>query len=144
MSIHGFRRLLWRKVSHLLSQKQNLARKRRLFRSSLIEQFEKREMMAYDISGVRLLNDTGISSTDKITYDPTLTGTVASGGGSMPGFSGGYSGAGILHVQFDHNGDGVGDGSVLVNGTSFQYDPRTTDPGLYFYAGSVNFKQRVL
>jgi hypothetical protein len=101
-------------------------------------------MMAYDVSSIRLLNDTGISSTDKITYDPTLTGTVSSGTGGSSGMSGGYGGFGVLHVQFDHNGDGVGDGSVIVNGTSFQYDPRTTDPGLYFYAGSVNFKQRVL
>jgi|GEM_PF-6120738 len=119
MSIPRFQRLLWRQLSQLLSQKQNVARSRKLFRRSLLEQFEKREMMAYDVSSIRLLNDTGISSTDKITYDPTLTGTVSSGTGGSSGMSGGYGGFGVLHVQFDHNGDGVGDGSVIVSDGNF-------------------------
>ena len=141
---------LWAKFVKLAKSRGEKNRKRLLFRSSLVEQFEKRELMAYSVSSIQLVNDTGISSTDKITFDPTLSGSVSnstggtSGGYGGGGYGGGYGGSGVLHVQFDHNGDGVGDGSVIVNGTSFQYDPRISDPGLYFQAGAINIKQRVL
>ena len=68
---------LWAKIVKLAKNRREKNRKRLLFRSSLVEQFEKRELMAYSVSSIQLVNDTGISSTDKITYDPTLSGSVS-------------------------------------------------------------------
>ena len=140
---------LWAKLVKLAKSRREKNRKRILFRSSLVEQFEKRELMAFEVSNIQLVNDTGISATDKITYDPTLQGTVSNsaGGGLSGGIGGGPGGPSLLtlHVQFDHQGDGIGDGSVMVDSSmSFQYDPRTSDPGLSFYVGPFSPKYRIL
>jgi hypothetical protein len=56
------------------------------------------------IAELNLLNDTGLSATDKITSDPTLTGRVTDD----------YSVA-ALSVEFDHNGDGAIEGFAYTD-----------------------------
>ena len=65
------------------------------------------------LSGISLYHDTGWSSTDGITRDPRLTGVASNDGDVLN-----------LRIEFDHNGDGVGDGSTLANAQgSFVYTP---------------------
>jgi hypothetical protein len=137
---------LWSKVAKFVQRRRETKRKRHLFRSSLLEQFEKREMMAFEVTNLHLVSDTGISSTDKVTYDPTLQGTVSNNmGGGIGGEPGGPPSILTLHVQFDHDLDGIGDGSAFVdNSMNFQYDPRVTDPGLSFYVGAFTTNYRIL
>lgn len=85
------------------------------------------------LSGPQLVVDNGVSTTDKITSDPRLTGTVS------------WTGAGNVTVQFDHNGDGTAEGYVgaLMSGNSITYDPRSW--GLSSsYVGALNMKWRLL
>ena len=67
---------------------------------------------APQILDLSLKNDTG-DATDKVTEDPTITGTISS-----------YSQFGSVSLQFDFDGDGVGDDlvSVEADGT-FTYNP---------------------
>ena len=119
MSSRRVRSSIWGKLSKLTFRKKAGSRKRQVFRTSLLEQFEKRELMAFEVSNIQLVSDTGISATDKITYDPRLQGTVtnSSGGGLGGGIGGMPGGPGLvtLHIQYDHNGDGIGDGSTIVD-----------------------------
>lgn len=86
MSSRRFRGSIWGKLSKLAFRKKEGSRKRRVFRTSLLEQFEKRELMAFEVTNIQLVSDTGISATDKITYDPRLQGTVANSlGGGLGG-----------------------------------------------------------
>ncbi|MBL8869103.1 MAG: choice-of-anchor D domain-containing protein [Planctomycetaceae bacterium] len=146
MSSRRVRSSIWGKLSKLAFRKKAGSRKRQVFRTSLLEQFEKRELMAFEVSNIQLVSDTGISATDKITYDPRLQGTVANtSGGGLGGLPGGPPSLVTLHVQFDHGGDGIGDGSTIVDSSmNFQYDPRTSDPGLSFYVGPFSPKYRIL
>ncbi len=56
------------------------------------------------LSGLALLHDTGESSTDGTTRDPRLTGSIANDGDVLN-----------VKIEFDHDGDGVADGSALTN-----------------------------
>ena len=84
---------------------------------------------------VRLLNDTGTSSSDRVTYDPTLTGQVV---GEFVGD--------IIEVEFDHDGDGISDGRVQVfmPGQEFEYDPRQSDPVFDNVLGAKTITYRVV
>jgi len=86
------------------------------------------------IENTGLLNDTGDSASDLVTSDPTLTGQVS-----------GDFGAGNVRVEFDHNGDGIVDGSVVVNtsGDTFQYDPRH-DTAVDSHLGSLTIQYRAV
>ena len=70
------------------------------------------------LSPLLLVKDTGDNSSDKVTYNPMVKGTVTGN------FGGGY-----VTVEFDHNNDGTAEGSQTVhfNGMSFVYDPREFD-----------------
>lgn len=66
------------------------------------------------VTALALLNDTGANDQDRITYDPTVTGSV-----------GDESPSTFLVVQFDHNGDAVPDGQVVVaSDRQFTYRPQ--------------------
>lgn len=58
------------------------------------------------IASVELTNDTGNSSSDRITSDPNITGTL-----DYPH----ASDSGIVRVEYDVNGDGLPDGSSVVD-----------------------------
>lgn len=85
------------------------------------------------VTGVALVNDTGHSNTDLATYDPRVTGSV----------EGEFNG-GTVDVQFDHNDDGIIDGTVNVqsSGGTFNYDPRVTMPALATFVGSLPLRYR--
>jgi hypothetical protein len=94
-------------------------------RRSLLETLEPQQMMAVQVNNLHLLTDTGSSSTDLVTSDPRLTGSVTWDG------HGGH-----VDLQFDHQGDGVPDGyaGTWSSGSSFTYNPRdnglaTSNPG---------------
>ncbi len=71
------------------------------------------------LSGISLLHDTGSSSTDGMTRDLRLTGTASNDGDVLN-----------LCIEFDHNGDGVADGSTLANGQGgFVYTPIGLEEG---------------
>ncbi|MBR2694233.1 MAG: hypothetical protein IKE69_08460, partial [Thermoguttaceae bacterium] len=70
------------------------------------------------LSSFGLLCDSGDSSSDRITCNPIIAGTIA----------GNFAG-GTVRVEFDHDGDGVAEGSKVLyfDGMSFRYDPRQSD-----------------
>ncbi len=71
------------------------------------------ELQRPSVTSLGLANDTGSFSDDGVTSDPTLTGQVSDDG---------YLDS--LEVQFDHDGDGVADGSTLTTlDGSFSYAP---------------------
>lgn len=79
------------------------------------------------VAQLGLANDTGVSSTDQITLDPTLSGTVAGTGGLA-----------YRRIEFDHDGNGAPDGSAVTDDLgNFTYRPS----GLP--AGAVNVSARV-
>ena len=85
------------------------------------------------LTGPQLVVDNGVSTTDKITSDPRLSGTVS------------WTGSGHVTVQFDHNGDGTYEGyvGVMSSGSSITYDPRSWGMSSS-YVGAVNMKWRLL
>src|SRR4051812_22445400 len=60
------------------------------------------------LANVRLLHDTGASDTDRVTYDPTVTGDVTNDDGLE-----------LVTVEYDADADGAADGEEFVrpNGT---------------------------
>jgi hypothetical protein len=99
----------------------------------VFEPLEVRHLLTASISDLHLLNDTGSSSSDLVTSDPQVTGTV------QGDFSGGY-----VEVQFDHFGDGNVDGYTYVYsaGSQVTYDPRSGDYSLSSYTGSLVLNYR--
>ncbi|MBI2477419.1 MAG: hypothetical protein HYV60_01825 [Planctomycetia bacterium] len=88
------------------------------------------------VTGLGLVNDTGASNTDRVTFDATLTGTVNGE------FSGGY-----VHVEFDHDGNQEtieGQTTVQTSGASFTYDPIATDAALADVAGPIALRYRTM
>ena len=73
-----------------------------------------RNLVTPTVTNVALLYDSGNSSTDKITYNPSVTGTIS---GELTG--------GSVRVEFDHENDDMINGSVNVyaSGNTFTYDP---------------------
>ncbi|MEM7478855.1 MAG: choice-of-anchor D domain-containing protein, partial [Planctomycetota bacterium] len=88
------------------------------------------------ISNVQLVNDTGVSQDDKITTDPTVQGNI----------DGAFWSYGTANVEFDHDGDGSGDGVVAATsqGVPFQYDPRVSDPAIANHTGPLTLNYRAL
>jgi Ca2+-binding RTX toxin-like protein len=75
------------------------------------------------VTSVSLLHDTGTNTTDRVTTDPTITGTVQSS----------HSDHAIV-VQIDTNNDGRYDASVPVKSDgSFTYKPQGLTPGYYTF-----------
>lgn len=115
------------------------ARRRRLQmnRRPLLETLERRELLTATVDNMHLADDTGVADWDKMTDNPTLE-AVASGDFDLSG--------GSVEVQFDHDSDGVSDGSASVTtaGSTFQYDPRTSDPALNSYTGLLNMNYRAV
>ena len=71
------------------------------------------------VTSLSLLNDTGVSPTDRITLDPRLTGTIANDG-NLAG----------LTVEFDHDEDDVYDGTATTDSIgAFVYVPEGLTPG---------------
>ncbi|PHS10434.1 MAG: hypothetical protein COA78_11410, partial [Blastopirellula sp.] len=79
-----------------------------------------------DISEFGLLNDTGLNTSDSSSTDGTLTGTLSSNLGS-----------GNITVEFDHNSDGIVDGTTTtIAGETFSYLPEGLEDGYH----SINAK----
>jgi hypothetical protein len=102
---------------------------------------------AVEADNVRLADDTGDSSSDLLTYDPTVTGTI---NGPLAGAS--------VDVQFVV-GDGLGNPSgtlgsadtaptgvvtVTSSGAAFDYNPADDDPALINYTGTVTLNYRLV
>lgn len=65
------------------------------------------------VSELALHNDTGESNSDNVTEDPTLKGKIATA-----------LGVGAVDVEFDHDGDGVPDGTAVTDAEgNFLYEP---------------------
>ena len=110
--------------------KVTASRRKQLF----LEPLEPRQMLAADLWSLQLVNDTGESSTDRITTDPRVTGSVV--------FD---SYGGYVNVQFDHQGDGYADGyaGIWYSGQTFTYDPR--EWGLSSsYVGTLPLRYRLM
>ena len=90
------------------------------------------ELLDVTIDNVTLVHDNGLSSTDRSTSDPTIAGQV---NGQL---------SGVLEVEFDHDSNGIPDGSKTINaaGETFQYDPRTSDLQFASTLGSRTIKYR--
>jgi hypothetical protein len=114
----------------LASKSRNGGRFSTLLRG--LEQLESRNLLTVSVSNVHLTTDTGSSSTDKITYTPTLAGDAT--GSPPPG--------GSAQVQFDHNNDGVANGSSNISGGGFTYDPIANDSALASWEGSLTIRYR--
>ena len=80
-----------------------------------------------------LLSDTGISSTDRVTWDERLVVSVE-----------GKQGTGLLKTQFDWNGDFIPDATLTVDQlpSSLVLDPRSFDPSLAGKLGSRSVRYR--
>jgi len=102
-SLFGFRKLSWR-----------------------FEQLEPRWALDGASITIALANDTGASSTDLYTSDPTVAGTVTNGS---------------VYIQFDHKGDGTINGSVQPFSV-FQYNPLATDSSLANWEGPLAMAYR--
>ncbi len=105
--------------SHRSRDSKKAALERRLLRLETLE--ERNLLTAYSaptLDGLSLLYDSGSDATDKITFNPILTGTVS-----------GNLARGRVEVEFDLNADYVkdGDATIYVSGESFEFDPRTID-----------------
>lgn len=109
-------------------------RKRKQARLHFFEELERRDLLAVTFDELALLNDTGASNTDQVTSDPTLTGHLS-----------GITGVSV-DIEFDHNADGVADGSATVysNGETFTYDPIQWDSSLATYEGPWTVQYRAV
>src|SRR5688500_8677713 len=73
------------------------------------ETLERREVMAAELGAPYLVSDTG-SPGDQITSDPRIGGAVG----------GAWNGASAI-IEFDHNADGIAEGSRLVTSSGQSY-----------------------
>ena len=98
-----------------------------------LESLEGRDLLA-TVTNFHLDSDTGASSTDKITNNPTVSATV------------GWSKPGSARVDFDHNNDAAAEGSVTMPMaySMFTYNPLAVDSLLNSYSGSFTIKYRVV
>ena len=89
------------------------------------------------IGDMRLVSDTGTSSTDRVTSDPRLTGTIP--------LDANLSG-GRVSIEFDHHGSGTASGNILAYspGETFTYNPAQAEPGLSSYVGALDLKYRTV
>lgn len=72
------------------------------------------------ILSLSLTEDTGLSATDRVTSNPQVAGTVA-GTGSLEGIT----------IQFDHNSDGLVDGTATTNSNGqFGFTPSGLPQGV--------------
>jgi large repetitive protein len=110
-----------------------------------LEELETRQMLAATINDLHLINDTGSSSTDKITSDSSVAGTVVtSGGGGTTG--GGGGGVGQIKVEFDSFGDGSVNGFVTLasTGGAFTFNPATNNTAVQNHTGAFALKYRTV
>jgi Bacterial Ig domain/A nuclease of the HNH/ENDO VII superfamily with conserved WHH/Cadherin-like domain/Calx-beta domain/RTX calcium-binding nonapeptide repeat (4 copies) len=88
------------------------------------------------VGNFHLQRDTGISATDFYTVDGRVLANV---GGSY---------VGTVTIEFDHRGDGIADGEVVLlrDGLSgkISYDPRVSEPELANASNHLNLKYRLL
>ncbi|MCI0357370.1 MAG: choice-of-anchor D domain-containing protein, partial [Planctomycetaceae bacterium] len=84
---------------------------------------------------IGLVNDTGSSTIDKLTVDPSVYAVVS---GDLQG--------GSARIEFDHDGDGLVEGSIAVtNSTSeFTYNPRSADPAFGTTYADIVLSYRLL
>ncbi len=69
---------------------------------------------------MHLVNDTGLSATDRVTADPEVTGQIA-GEGVLDGIT----------IEFDHDSDGKVDGTATTaGGGQFSYTPASPKTGI--------------
>ncbi|MCO6456559.1 MAG: hypothetical protein J5I93_14775 [Pirellulaceae bacterium] len=109
-------------------------REERSARRLQLETLEPRQLLTVMVDRIGLAEDTGVSATDRITSRPELVGHVVS-----------YMPTGNVRVEFDHQGDGVAEGSAPVAADqTFRYDPRQFDSRLATYQGPVNIRYRPL
>lgn len=94
-----------------------------LVAASFVGQFRQQA----SIASLTLLNDNGTSSTDRVTTDPTLTGTV-----DLHGLSN------FARVEFDFDGNGTVDGAAYTN-LSGQF---TFTPGAALQVGAATIRAR--
>ncbi len=87
------------------------------------------------VDNLQLVQDTGNSSSDLVTWDPRITGTV----------DGGF-GVGTVNLEWDHDGDGTAEGvlSFGASGQSFVYNPLRFDPALNGFTGSLSLQYRLV
>lgn len=87
------------------------------------------------VSNLQLTTNDGVSTTDRISSNPTLSGTVV----------GSFSGGNVT-LEFDHNENTAVNGSVNVatSGGSFSYDPRAADASLVGHTGWLPLRYRVI
>ena len=97
-----------------------------------LEQLENRNLLTVSIGNIQLATDTGVSSSDKISSVATLSGTTT---GSPPS-------GGSAQVQFDHNGDGVVNGSTTVSSGAFSYNPLAVDSTLANWEAALTIRYR--
>jgi hypothetical protein len=107
-----------------------LKRQRRL---PQLEQLERRELLTVTIDNMHLVSDTGYSSTDRVTSNPSVAATI----NGM--FSGSY-----MNLQFDHRADGSIQGTAYANmpGQQITYDPRVYESSLSTYTGPFTLRYR--
>lgn len=91
---------------------------------------------AIAVSEMTLKHDTGYSSQDRLTTDPTLVGRV------LGDFAGGH-----VAVEFDHDSDHqaiAGSVQIATSGGSFEYDPRVAQPALAGATGPLTVYYRTV
>lgn len=104
------------------------------FRSSYsrrlaVETLEDRRQLSVTVSNVHLASDTGSSSTDNYTSNPSIAGSVSS--------------INSCDIQIDHNGDGV-IGTATISSGTFSYNPLANDTALQNFEGSINLRYRTI
>ncbi len=99
-----------------------------------VEALEMRTLLTATITDFQLLNDSGESSQDRITSDASVSGMVQWTAPETTSVS----------VEFDHNGDGLPEGSDVVfsSGASVYYDPVAVDAALANWEGALTLQYR--
>lgn len=111
-------------------------RPRRRQYSASFEPLERRELLAANVLNFQLTDDTGLSNSDLITSDGSVTGSVEWTAQATTGVT----------VEFDHDNDGTVEGSEMVgsSGDSFTYDPVTVDAALESWEGTLDLRYRTV
>lgn len=115
------------------NKRRRQLRRERQRRLPQLEQLERRELLTVTIDNMHLVSDTGYSSTDRVTSNPSVAATI----NGM--FSGSY-----MNVQFDHRADGSIQGTAYANmpGQQITYDPRVYESSLSTYTGPFTLRYR--